>query len=522
MREFMKLYRGKTWGAISTWDRIRFRGTVRWLASTRGINSYLGSHSMLLKDFGKWAAGITKRVREACANQAEKLDIPMMYLNSSKVDKEALARRVAEERGVEEGDICMLSVVEPCYSPLVKGNRKTKKLELHVGQRKCVWIYHYWNDADLGFGHTRLQTWLPLSTTVCLNGRHWLERQFIREGIDYVKDGNCFTHIEDLSRARGLIDEQLRTNWPATLDRLLGRNCPIVGRALGKPLDYYWSADETEWATDVMFRSTRDLDGVFPSLLRFGLVSAQSPAVMRFFGKKVKQDGRFRGRAPDEIVSDLKRRYEGLRLKHRVNRNSVKMYNKSGSVLRVETTINNTRDFKVFRCPDDDESRPASWQKMRKGVSDLHRRSQISQACNERYLDHLAAANLSETLQQTAGEICSPIVKKGRRHRAFNPWKPEDFQILEFLARGENHINGFRNRDLRAWLYPRVAKANKDAQRRASGRTTRRIGLLRAHGLARKVPKENRYVLTPKGRKVAAAILAASAADTQQLMEMAA
>ena len=522
MQEFMKLYSEKTRGAISTWDRIRFRGTVRWLASTRGINSYLGSHSILFKDFGKWAAGITKRVRDTCSKQAEKLGIPMMYLKSSKVDKEALARRIAKERGVEVGDICMFSVVESCYSPLLKGNRETKKLELQVGQRKCVWIYHYWNDEKMGFGHTRLQTWLPLSATLCINGRHWLERLMIREGLNFVKDGNCFSYIEDLGRARDLIEEQMRTAWPATLDGLLRRNCPIIDHVVGEPLDYYWSADETEWATDVMFRSTRDLDGVFPSLLRFGLLSAQSPAVMRFFGKKVKQDGRFRGRAPDEIISDLRQRYEGLRLKHWINRNSVKMYNKAGSVLRVETTINNSRDFKVFRCPNDDEERGASWQKMRKGVSDLHRRSQVSQACNDRYLDHLAAANLSETLQQTAGEICSPIVKKGRRHRALNPWKPEDFRILEFLSRGENHINGFRNRDLRAYLYPRDVKADKDTQRRASGRTTRRIGLLRAHGLVRKVPKENRYVLTPKGRKVAAAILAASAADTKQLMELAA
>jgi len=296
----------------------------------------------------------------------------------------------------------------------------------------------------------------------------------------------------------------------------------MIERTVGEAMNYYWSADETEWASDVMFRSARDLDSVFPSLLRFGLISAQSSQVMRFFGKRVGQDGRIRGRAPEEITSDLRQRYEGFRLKHWVNRNSVKMYNKAGSVLRIETTINNNRDFKVFRCPNDDESRPASWQKMRKGVADLHRRSQVSQACNERYLDYLASANLNETLQKTAGEICSPVVKKGRRHRALNPWRPEDFRILEFLARGENHINGFRNRDLLVWLYPRDPQGDKDTRRRASARATRRIGLLRAHGLVRKVPKESRYVLSAKGRKVAAAILAASSADTKQLMAMAA
>ena len=55
------------------------------------------------------------------------------------------------------------------------------------------------------------------------------------------------------------------------------------------------------------------------------------------------------------MVSDLKRRAEGMRIKHRVNANWIKMYDKQGSVLRVETVINNTRDMKVFRTKEGDE-----------------------------------------------------------------------------------------------------------------------------------------------------------------------
>ena len=166
-------------GSISGWDRIRFRGTIRWLASLRGLGTYMSTHGLLLKDFGQWVEEITRSVRTACEKQAKRLGIPMIYLRSSGVDKEALARRLANERGIREGDICMFSVVEPCIAPLVCGNHSTKKLEVQMGPRKCVWIYHYWNDAHLGFGHTRLQTWLPLTVTACINGRHWLERQLL-------------------------------------------------------------------------------------------------------------------------------------------------------------------------------------------------------------------------------------------------------------------------------------------------------------------------------------------------------
>ncbi len=196
------------------------------------------------------------------------------------------------------------------------------------------------------------------------------------------------------------------------------------------------------------------------------------------------------------------------------------MYNKAGNVLRTETTINQTREFKVYRHPDDDTDRPASWQKMRKGVSDLHRRAEVSQASNERYLDHLASANIAETLQETAGDICRRIRKDSKSHRALNPWNKEDNQTLQFLARGEHQLNGFVNKQLREALYGK----SKDAthRKKQSGQATRRLRLLRAHGLIRNVPRANRYQLTEKGRKVTAAILAASSADTEQLMDMAA
>ena len=516
MKNFTGMYAKSICGAISGWDRIRFRGTIRWLASTPGINSYLSTRNILLKNFGKWAESISAQVRSLCAAQAEQLDIPMIYLPSAAIDKEAYARRIMAERGVDTGNLCMFSTVEPCSAPLLKGNKATKKLELHMAPRKCVWIYQYWNDEHLGFGHTRLQTWLPLSATICLNGRHWLERQLLRENIGYVKNGNCFVHLDDYAKAAELIEEQQRSKWPQLLEGLLARNCPDFNTVLGDyPLEYYWSADETEWATDIVFRLATELDRLFPKLARYGLLTAQSPAVMRFLGR-----ADARGRLPGEVRSDLRSRYEGLRLKHWVNHNSVKLYNKAGNVLRTETTINQTREFKVYRHPDDDTSRPASWQKMRKGVSDLHRRAEVSQASNERYLDHLAAANVAESLRETVGDICKRARKDGKSYRAINPWNPEDFQTLQYLAYGEHQLNGFVNKALCEELHGKAKNAVE--QKRLGAKTSRRLRLLRAHGLIRKVPRANRYQLTDKGRRVAAAVLAASSANTEQLMNIAA
>jgi hypothetical protein len=225
---------------------------------------------------------------------------------------------------------------------------------------------------------------------------------------------------------------------------------------------------------------------------------------------------------PDEVISDYRRRYEGIRVKHWVNYNSVKMYNKSGSILRVETTINRTRDFKVFRRPNDDKHEPESWQKMRKGVSDLHRRCQVSQQSNERYADALAMTQVQEKLKQVAGPACNKVSREGKRYRGLNPWQNEDYRLLMFLGKGENAISGFRNHDLRKWLYPESEQAGKDQQKKYSGRATRRIKLLRVHGLIRKVPRANRYVLTDKGQKFSCALMTASCLDIKTLTEMSA
>jgi hypothetical protein len=516
--KLIELYQDKIVGAISGLDRIRFRGTLRWLASQRGLASFMGHSHMLLKDFAGWVNGLTAQIRDSCQSRAGELGIEVRYLTGSGINKEKLARQIAMEKGITAGSICMFSVVEPCVAPMVKGNKASQKLEVIMAHRKCVWVYHYFDDPQVGFGHVRLQSWVPFNVFICLNGRHWLERQLQDRGIGYIKDGNCFARIEDIPSAQNLLDGQLASDWKQMLNRLTFGSCPALGRIL-RPLrpDYYWSADETEWATDIMFKSKEALDALYPSFLHHAMHVSDSGSVLRYLGRCHRG-----GVWPNEVISDYCRRYEGVRVKHRVNGNSVKMYNKSGSILRIETTINDTRDFKVFRHPDDNVSRPASWQKMRKGVSDLHRRCEISDQCNTRYADALASAQVEEKLKEVVAPACNRIGKNGKSYRGLNPWQEQDYQLLSFLAKGENALSGFRNKDLRRWLYPQSEDLDKQPHRSYAGRTTRRIKLLRVHGLVRKVAKENRYMLTAKGQKFACALMSASAVDIKGLTELAA
>jgi len=492
------------------------------LSNTPGFKRVLQQLGVLLKDFGHWAERTTKKLRGECADQAQRLGIPVEYLRWSGVDKEALARKMAQEQGIApDGSIGQFSTLEMCVAPTVLSNRETKQLELRMLPRKCVFIYHYFDHPRVGFGHVRLQTWAPYAVTICLNGRHWLEKQLQEHHVAYHKAGNCFVWIGDLALAQRLLEEQLRTHWPELLNGLVLNMCPGLWK-LCPPFvpRYYWSADETEFATDVMFQSKADLDALFPKLVAHGMRASDCHAVLRYFGRR--GEGSSLGKVPAQVQSDCRRRYEGLRIKHWVNGDSVKMYNKEGGVLRVETTINNARNFKAFRPANDDQTRPCTWQKMRKGVNDLHRRCEVSRKSNERYLDAISALQVNDTLQEVARQACNRTTRNGHPVRGLNPWNEQDFKLLTFLAKGEWAANGFRNKTLAVWLDPQSHRLPADQRRRLSAKATRLIGMLRAHRLIRKVPKEHRYVLTQLGQTFSHALLAASAIEVKRLTEIAA
>jgi hypothetical protein len=144
----------------------------------------------------------------------------------------------------------------------------------------------------------------------------------------------------------------------------------------------------------------------------------------------------------------------------------------------------------------------------------------VCQAANERYLESLAAVEESISLGQLAETVCRPARWKGRRVRALHPLSPDDAALFQAVNRGEFNVNGFRNRDLRPLLYP-TESPDAPTVRRQAAAITRKLRLLRAHGLIHKVPKTHRYVLSPQGRQVITALLAARAADTVKLVDAA-
>lgn len=522
MKSFLHKHAASVIGVLSGFDRLVFRGSLREICYGGGMRRYLWQAKVLLKEFGAHAEAVTERIRAASIRKATRLGRTVRYLSSTQTDKREVAQEIATRDGITEGLICVLMCVEPCMSFEIFRNRETKRLELRSRLRKCLHTYQYWMHPKFGLMHTRLQTWFPFTMQVCLNGRNWLARTLDTAGVGYRKQENCLVWVEDFPKAQRLFDGQLRTAWAKQLDRLAREANPAHAEIFGDwPLSYYWSTHQSEWATDVVFRDTPTLAALFPRLVHHGITTFASPDVMRFLGQKVPATGQVHGRFAGQVVSDVKVRPEGVRIKHGINGNSLKAYDKQGCVLRVETTINEPKQFKVYRPKEGGRADDLAWRTMRRGVADLGRRTAVSQAANERYLDALAEVDAEKPLSKLVEGLCGPVKWNGKRVRALHPWG-RDAAWLEVLSRGEFALNGFRNRDLRRHLFAFESSPTPQAARRQSGQVTRRLRLFRAHGLIKKVPHTHRYVLTKKGRAVIVALSAARNASPRQLTELAA
>jgi hypothetical protein len=514
-------------GVLSGFDRLRFRGSLPQLYHPRTMDAYLEVKGLRFKDFKEFAIGLTARIKAAALRLAEVAGRPFRYLPSSNTRKETLARELIHQDGLEEGLVGVFGCVEPCRTYYLCGNRETKKLEFKLESGKCQHFYFYHLHPEFGLMHLRLQSWFPFLVQICINGREWLSRQMDRHQMDYAKKENCFTWISHVPGAQRLMDKQMEINWPDQLNEILRQNHPLASeicQPLG--LQYYWTAEESEYATDVMFGSPAPLSRIYPALVRHAMTSFSSSDVMRFLGHRVPAHGQVPSNFKGEVVSTLKQRPEGIRVKHALNANSIKMYDKQGSVLRIETTINQTRDFRVFREKQTGphgrakEEGKKAWRILRKGVVDLKRRAQVSHAANERYLTALSATSGKVPISQWVQEICKPLRRDGDRFRALNPWSAQDAALLQAVNRGEFTINGFRNRDLRALLF--TGKASPQELKRRSAAVTRKLALLRAHGLIKKVAGTHRYVLTNKGSTTITAVLAARQANIDDLTKIAA
>lgn len=486
-------HRDQLLGSLTMVDRLIVHGHLSRLWFPNHMAYFLNQLGVnIVRDFAPFVKRASSKVVAHAETLAKKASRPFIYQDRVVHGKDDLARQIAKRDGITEGLICVLSTVELAMCFGLAGGAIRPRL------RKCLHLYFYLIDRELGFIHIRLQTWFPFQIQIYLNGHEWLARQLERRGVAFDRYENTFLSIEDLPLAQRLCAGFPRRRWHRLFDAFARRINPwlsvIRKQGFGS---YYWCIDACEVSTDLMWRDRPRLLQLLDDLFDYALRAFSADDVVRFLGLKHRPK-------TGDLETRHARRPEGRRIKHRVRQNWLKLYDK-WSVLRVETVINNPADFRVLRFKDDRRGRRhGHWIRMNKGVHNLWRYVQIGEATNRRYLDALAEVQPTTTAILQLDSLCRPRLQHQQHFSRFNPVARGDSDLFQAVLSGGHLINGLSNRDLqnRLWTSP---STNPQEARRRCRRACRLIRKLRGHGLLAKIQGRRRYRLTLHGRRLLSA-----------------
>jgi len=495
MKQFLAQMANSIQGTLGCFDRLLFNGYLP-ISHPASMERWLTSRGLLLKNFKGFVATQSDRLKLHAQQLAAKAGRPYQYL-SRPIRKDDEAHRLAQRDGLTEGLVCVFAILEQAQSFQLRYG--TDRPHLVSTQPRCLCLYFYYLDCDFGLMHIRLQTWFPFTVQVYVNGHSWLERQLTRRGLGFTACDNAFTSLADPVRTQQLADKLPALNWPRLLSVFARRINPLLADLL-QVMTCYWVTDQAEYATDILFRDAATLARLYPPWLEHATLRFSAEDVMTFLGRKL--TGHFAG----ELRSLTHRRWPGARVKHRMKANWIKMDDKFGCVLRIETVINDPTEFRVRRKGIRHGQEVVGWFPMAKRVSNLRRYAAISRAANARYLTALSAASDPACVYRQLEVLCRPVQRDGRRHRALNPLSRRDSIGFQAVLRGEHHLRGFRAADIaRALQWPAAVEA---AQRqRRSARLNRTLRLLRSHGLIAKIPHSHRWRVTATGVTHMSAIL---------------
>ncbi len=480
--------------ALSCFDRVIFKGYLpisRLDQFQRFLDAVLKiRRADFLKVYGpRWS----ERLVEHAKNLAQTAHRPWQYV-AGHIDKDAWAKQQLAQMPLREGLVGVLCVMEACPTfKLVPAQDRPSFVMRPVPQRV---LYYYFLDRDLGLMHVRLQTWAPFTCQVYANGHDFVARQLHKKGSPFSQVDNAFVHLGDAALAQRSANRFAKLPWPKILERYARHVNPLL-RAELQGLSHYWVIDQAEYATDVGFASKHALAGLFGRLLAFALLTFSPKKIFCYLGRKWHE--RFDGEVQTHYRSV---RQPGACLKHSLKRNWLKMYDKLGLLLRVETVINQPGEFKVLRdCRHRDGTTTLGWFALCKGVGNMHHYQSHALACNRRYLAALAAVDDPTPGYDALQELTEPQRQQGRSYAGFNPARQQETRLFAALLAGDHIAQGFRNRDIRLALFGE-GRQTSQRQRRHSAAVGRLLKRLQVRGLVAKVPRSRRWRVTEKGRRV--------------------
>jgi hypothetical protein len=497
MNGFVKKFAHIIIGTLSCFDRVIFKGHLPFGGDAQ-LNSFVDNVlGIRRKDFLPMLEKLSHKLVDHAKALAEAAGRPYEY-HQGKFCKESYIQNIIRRDAVREGLVAVLCCQETCRT--VKLRRGRQRPELVFAYRPQRVLYYYRIDPDFGLMHVRVQTWFPYTIQVYVNGHDWLARQMTGKRIGFCQRDNAFLQLDSAQRAQRLADQFCRLPWIRQLSRWARQINPILREPWLKQSSYYWTIQQAEYSTDVLFASRSKLAQLYQRVLDYATINFGAKDILTFLGRQL--HGNFQG----EVLTDAKKdRAPGARIKHRVKDNWLKMYDKFGQILRVETVINDPREFRVRRRRSRNGTRQMVWCPMNKGVVNFYQFEHVARAANQRYLEALAVVDDPAPSYQQAERLAERKVVRQRSYAGFNPASKDDVRLFQAVLQGNHLLRGFYNRDIRHQLG--LEGKQPTLQRRDTARVGRLLKRLHVRRLIAKIPHTRRWRVTPLGGRMLGAVV---------------
>lgn len=329
----------------------------------------------------------------------------------------------------------------------------------------------------------KVPTIAPYRLTIYLNGHNLLETKLKKQGVVYEKTDNAFTFITDFEQAQKQSDNIKVEDIHTAFDIFAAKYCPLPKEW---ELHFNYTIQQVEYATDILFKDSETLKPLYDNIIKTAMHTVTPDNIANFLGK------RFSVLFEGEAGSKYNKRILGTRIKHQMGEISVKIYDKFGSVLRIEVTSNDVSKLKSFRdVQKKDGTIEAKMAPIKKSIYSLYILTQVFKNATRRYLEFVSSFDDPSDGLRKLDKVVEPVIDNNRNYKGFNFFSKEDEAILVAVADGKFTLKGITNKELRKLIPDK-----------SSGQLSRILKRLRLHGLLKKVGKTYKYYLTVLGRQV--------------------
>jgi hypothetical protein len=481
-------YHDRIAGILNCFDRIVITGSLPDCCHVDAMKAQLLKRKIRFFDYPTLVNPLRNRLHTNAQTLAEAAGVRVEAIRSFKgFRKEERIAAILQQRGTHPGLVHIFSAMENCNCFKPWHDRASGQTYLKAAGGRCAHLYFYFIDELLGLCYLRVPTWAPFRLQFYCNGHNWLAGLLRREKITFTQQDNALVAVADFARAQALANDLDPLVLHKRLDRWAEQFCPVHDVF---PSGRHWSLMQIEYATDIVFKRPSDLAPLYETLTRRAIQEVKADDIATFLGRN--------GLSP-RFEGDGGSRYnvliEGTRLRHTLDANALKMYDKFQHVLRIETTTNDVSFFKHYRKVVHRDGRAEMKNApIQKTIHSLGAVREVLAAANRRYLEFLSVLKDDSPGRRDLERVSRSVHDDaGRSYRGINFFMPTDVNLAVALVRGEHLISGVNARRLR-----------KQLPDWSGSQVSRAIRRFRELGLLKKIAGTFKYYITTLGQKVIA------------------